>query len=215
MQTLPLPDAIICHPLGTLKKHVCYEQAKNGDLQAALQLARTVITEDVIANLRLIEADAILGVLGMEERGLNMIPSACAMLLAKAMNLSLCLGVHKKMGAVRTRLHGLERVFARPIFAGQVAANRRLILLDDTLTQGGTIAALAEHVQHHGAHIAAVVAITGKARSAQLALSEDTLGRLREQLGAWEQDFIRLTGRPLQKFTESEANYLLKYLSSK
>lgn len=96
MQMPPLPDAIICHPVGTLKKHSCYEQAKNGDLQAALAVARDVITEDVVANLRSIKADAILGVLGMEERGLNMISSACAMRLAKAMDLRLCLGVYKK-----------------------------------------------------------------------------------------------------------------------
>lgn len=102
MQTPPLPDVIICHPVGTLKKHACYEQAKNGNLQAALESARVVLTEDVIANLRSIKADAILGILGIEERGLNMIPSACAMLLAKAMDISLCLGVHKKAGAVRT-----------------------------------------------------------------------------------------------------------------
>lgn len=208
MQMPPLPDAIICHPVGTLKKHSCYEQAKNGDLQAALAVARDVITEDVVANLRSIKADAILGVLGMEERGLNMISSACAMRLAKAMDLRLCLGVYKKAGAIRTQLHGLERVFARPIFAGKVVGNRRLVLLDDTLTQGGTIAALAEHVQGQGAQVAAIVAITGKQYSAQLALSVTTLKLLREQLGHWEQDFIRMTGRSFQHMTESEGRYL-------
>ena len=53
--------------------------------------------------------------------------------------------------AKRTALDGLGRIFQQPEFDGAVQPGKAYFLVDDTLTQGGTMAALASHIQQNGA----------------------------------------------------------------
>lgn len=206
-----LPRAILGDTLGALQKHPDYFAAKTGDFDAAMRLAADVVTLDLANKLEGMEADAVLGVITDEESGVNAIPTAAAVHLAKRLDLAVAQGIHKKAGIKRTQMDGLDRVFRHPSFAGEVKKGARYILLDDTLTQGGTFAALAEHIESNGGSVAAVVALTGKNYSSDLNLSDDTLTKLRAQLSHAEPQFQQATGRSFDQLTESEARYLANF----
>lgn len=206
-----LPRAILGDTLGGLQKHPDYFAAKTGDFDAAMRLAADVVTLDLAQKLDGVEADAVLGVITDEDIGVNAIPSAAAAHLAKRLDLAVAQGIHKKAGIKRTQMDGLDRVFKNPEFTGDVKKGARYILLDDTLTQGGTFAALANHIESNGGSVAAVVALTGKNYSSELNLSDDTLSKLRAQLGDAEPKFQQATGRGFDQLTESEARYLANF----
>jgi adenine/guanine phosphoribosyltransferase-like PRPP-binding protein len=210
---LPSP-AILVGAIGSLSKHIDYAAAKHGDFDAAMRLAADTVTDELIDLLRPLQADAVLGVLGQEAFGPNAIPTAAAAHIAKHLNIALAHGVVKLSGAIRTDLDGLERVLSRPTFIGKVTQGARYILLDDTLTQGGTVAALAEHLDKQGADVAAVVALAGKQYSCLLVPTQVTLERLRSQLGDMEDAFLQATSRQFDDLTESEARYLANFKPS-
>lgn len=108
-------------------------------------------------------------------------------------------------------MDGLDRIFNRPQFNGQVEAGRNYILVDDTITQGGTFAAMTQNVQDGGGEVAALVALSGKNYSATLRANEDLIGTLRTKIGDVEPAFQRATGYGFDQITASEARYLASY----
>jgi hypothetical protein len=107
-------------------------------------------------------------------------------------------------------MDGLDRIFAPVDFAGAVEAWPYL-LVDDTLTQGGTFAALASHIREGGGTVAGVIALTGKQYSAKIQPSAETLASLRQKHGDLENEFRAATGYGFDSLTESEARYLARY----
>ena len=85
------------------------------------------------------------------------------------------------------------------------------LILDDTLTQGGTFAALAGHIEAGGGRVIGAVALTGKEYSAKLRPSDETLSALREKHGNLENDFRAATGHGFDALTQSEARYLTNF----
>lgn len=206
-----LPRAILADTIGTLQQHPDYKSAKHGDFEAAMRLAKARVTSDLVEQLRTAQADAVLGVLGEEAFGPNAIPTVAAAQLAKCLGIGLAYGIVKSTGPTRTSLSGLDRIFSRPRFVGKVIPGARYILLDDTLTQGGTCAALASFIEAQGGKLSAIVALTGKSYSSQLSLDEATLRRVRTKFGDLEDAFQQLTGHQFDALTESEARYLANF----
>lgn len=67
-------------------------------------------------------------------------------MLAQRLGLEAATGIVQANRAHRTGMDGLDRIFAPVDFAGTVEAVPYL-LVDDTLTQGGTFTALASHIR--------------------------------------------------------------------
>lgn len=108
-------------------------------------------------------------------------------------------------------MNGLDRIFNAPEFDGEVEPGRDYLILDDTLTQGGTFAALASHIEAGGGRMVGAVALTGKQYSAKLRPSDEILAKLREKHGDLENDFRIATGYGFDSLTESEARYLANF----
>jgi hypothetical protein len=143
-----IPDALILHTLGQLNEHPCYLPAKAGDFAAAL-----AVVQDLMATIELdifkpyVEQQAmLLPVLAQEAQGRNKILLALALYLEHKLGLNVELGIGQLTKVSRTNLNGLDRVFVVPEFAGK-AIGQAYVLIDDTLTQGETFAALASHLQ--------------------------------------------------------------------
>ncbi|EIM5533442.1 hypothetical protein LNM54_005388, partial [Salmonella enterica subsp. enterica] len=116
----------------------------------------------------------------------------------------------KRVG--RTGQDGFGRLANQPEFSGNVRSDVPYFILDDTLTQGGTLAGLKGYIESHGGRVIGASALTGKQYSAKMALSPQTLSQLREHFGGtglenwWKQQH----GYGFDGLTESEANYLLR-----
>lgn len=207
------PDAIIGSTLGSASKHPDYAAAKAGDVAAATRLAVDLVTPEMVAKV----ADAlggarprVLPVAAEESSGRNKIPRAVAEVLAARLGLETTTGIVQANRARRTGLDGLDRIFAPVDFAGAVEPGDYL-LVDDTLTQGGTFAALASHIREGGGNVVGVVALTGKQYSAKIQPSPETLTSLRQKHGDLEDQFRAATGYGFDALTESEARYLARF----
>jgi GGDEF domain-containing protein/adenine/guanine phosphoribosyltransferase-like PRPP-binding protein len=209
-----IPDAVIGGVLGDLSTHSDYAAAKAGDIDASIRIADEVITPELIHQIKQQIGKArpiVQPVFAIESSGQNKIPIAAAASIAKALGLPVGTDIVQSSSPKRTQLTGLDRIFRRPEFAGDVADGESYLLVDDTLTQGGTFAAMVDHIESRGGMVIGTVALTGKQYSAKIALSEQTLGNLREKFGDIEQQFQRATGHGFDVLTESEARYLINF----
>lgn len=209
-----LPPTVIGQNLGSASKHPDHRAAKSGDTAAAVRLAADLVTDDALKKVREAigpEDAVIVPVLADEATGHNKIPLAVAVELSGRLGLSMAEDMYQSVRAKRTALTGLERIFKQPEFAGAVEKGRAYFLVDDTLTQGGTLASLASHITQNGGRVIGSFALTGKQYSATLRLSPETLTALRERYGDVESDFRAATGRGFDALTESEGRYLVKH----
>ncbi|PID44095.1 MAG: hypothetical protein CSB47_11690 [Proteobacteria bacterium] len=211
-----IPDVVIPYSLGELTSHPDYQAAKAGDTAAALSLAQELVTDDVANRIiDMVEGDSVLlPVLAEEAQGRNKIPLAIAKILQKKTGLLTELEVYQVDEVRRSGLSGLERIFATPEFDGENVKGKSFLLIDDTLTQGGTFASLASHITQNGGQVVGALALTGKQYSARLNLSSETLSKLRSKYGDLENDFIQATGYGFEALTNSEARYLANYSPS-
>lgn len=208
-----IPDAMIGSTLGGASSHPDYAAAKGGDIEAAVRLAQQLVSPELVAKVRAAIGDAkprVVPVAGEEAAGRNKIPRAAAEVLAMRLGLETASGIVQANRAHRTGLDGLDRIFAPVDFSGTVVPGSYL-LVDDTLTQGGTFAALASHIRDGGGTVAGVIALTGKQYSATIQPSADTLAALRQKHGDLENEFRAATGYGFDALTQSEARYLARY----
>ncbi|MDH1477557.1 PLxRFG domain-containing protein [Comamonas thiooxydans] len=208
-----MPDAIIGSTLGSASSHPDYAAAKGGDIEAAVRLAKDLVTPELLAKVKAVIGDSkplVVPVAAEEAAGRNKIPRASAEVLALRLGLDTAFDIVQANRARRTGMDGLDRLFAPVDFEGAVEPGSYL-LLDDTLTQGGTFAALASHIREGGGTVAGVIALTGKQYSAKIQPSVETLASLRQKHGDLENEFRAATGYGFDSLTESEARYLARY----
>lgn len=68
----------------------------------------------------------------------------------------------------RTAMDGLGRLLSPAEFDGDVTKDADYLLVDDTLTKGGTLAAPASHIQAGGGRALGAFALTGKRYNATM-----------------------------------------------
>ena len=209
-----LPEAIIGNELGSASSHPDYIAAKSGDVRAAVNVAHDLVTDNMVSRVKQAvgnEDALIVPIVSIEESGKNKIPSAAARVLAEKLGLDVGRGIVQSSSPKRTGLNGLERIFSQPEFEGKIEPGRAYVLVDDTLTQGATFAALASHIEQAGGRVVASVALTGKQYSATLKASDPVLAKLRNKHGDLEPQFRAATGFGFDGLTQSEARYLANY----
>jgi len=205
------PDAIVANPLGEASSSPDHDKAKAGDPVSGMRLALKLVTPDLVSQLRSVENPVVLGVVSVEATGRNKLPDAAAALIAKALGGQKGDGVVQSTSPRRTQMDGLDRGFNRPSFSGEIEDGRNYILVDDTITQGGTLVSFAQYVEGQGGKVAALVSLTGKQYSRIIKPSEKTLAKLREIHGDLENEFHQATGYGFDGLTESEARYLANF----
>jgi orotate phosphoribosyltransferase-like protein len=210
-----LPDVVIGHKLGTLSNHPDYAAAKAGDTKAALRIAVEMVDDAMVDTVKRSAngADVIVPVVSIEATGRNKIPLAVAEILADRLGSTVELRIVQADSPKRTGMDGLSRLLNPPVFDGPVQRGVAYVLVDDTVTQGGTFASLASHIRDNGGEVSAVVALTGKQYSAKLALNPELLSQVREHFQSVEPQFQAATGYGFDALTESEARYLAKHNS--
>lgn len=209
------PDTVLHGRLGDATAHKDYEAAKGGDDAAARRLVADVMTRQSVDELRQLLNDrkAILAAVHAEEAvSRNAIPQAMADVLGKVLDLEVATGIVQSEKVGRTAQDGFGRLTNQPSFEGPVRTDLPYILLDDTLTQGGTLANLKGYIEDHGGKVIGASALTGKRYSARIALAAETLEKLRDHFEGTDLEnwWNEQHGYGFDRLTESEANYLLR-----
>jgi len=211
---ISLPDVLIAESLRDVKKHSDYAAAKAGDIEAAYRLAKDVISPDYVDSVKELigdETPIIVPVHAQEASGKNKIPVLAAVHLGEMIGLEVEQGIVQAQKVERSGQSGLDRVFAEVPFEGEVKPGQNYLLIDDTLTQGGTLADLADHIESRGGKVLGALALTGKEYSAKMQLSNELLSQLRAIHGNVESAFQRARGYDFSRLTESEARTLIKW----
>lgn len=138
---------------------------------------------------------------------------AFAQALHETLNLKLETGIVQADRSYRTQSDGVGRLLKRVGFDGRVVKGRNYLIVDDVVTQGGTLADLKGYIEQNGGNVIGASVLSGKAHSAKMEVRKATLGQLRKQAGKkleiwWQEQF----NYDFSKLTESEARYLAKQI---
>lgn len=207
------PDSVVDTNLGAQSKDPSYDAAKAGDMKAALELVSRVMSSDAEDKVRRMIGDSkpiVVSVHAEEAAGRNKIPLATAIELGDRLGLEVDTKIVQATRAKRTGADGMARIGVQPEFTGDVVRGADYLIVDDTLTQGGTIAQLKTHIEEGGGRVVGVFALSGKQYSAKISLDEQTLSQLRERYGSIEPWWRSELGYGFDGLTQSEARFILK-----
>lgn len=207
------PDSVVDTNLGAQSKDPSYEAAKAGDMKAALELVSRVMSSDAEDKVRSMIGDSkpiVVSVHAEEAAGRNKIPLATAIELGDRLGLEVDTKIVQATRAKRTGADGMARIGVQPEFTGDVVRGADYLIVDDTLTQGGTIAQLKTYIEEGGGHVVGAFALSGKQYSAKISLDAQTLSQLREQYGSIEPWWRSELGYGFDGLTQSEARFILK-----
>ena len=190
-----------------LKRCPGYEDAKNGNLTAAQLVVNQCVKCKRLQVLREQYPDAVL----LPVCGQNKLPLA----LAEAIGLPVWNCVFVIQSVSRKSLCAIERLMHKPGFAGDIRQDAEYILVDDVITQGGTIAALREFVLVQGGRVAAVVALAFAIGSHAVAPLKKHKVRLFLKFGFTLVIILRehSIAEEVHALTNSQMKYLLRFAS--
>jgi hypothetical protein len=103
----------------------------------------------------------------------------------------------------------------KPVFFGYIEKNTEYILVDDIVTQGGTILALRNFVMVQGGNVVAVVALAYAVGSHYIAPLKKNIVRLFFKFGSRLIHFLKKYGIAVsfQGLTNSQVKYLNRFKS--
>jgi hypoxanthine-guanine phosphoribosyltransferase len=189
-------------------------KAKRGDVRAAVTLIDKVIKTDKIRELGKQYPDAILVPVHAEEvAGRNVLPLAFASRIARITGQEIDNDIVQSNRAHRTDKSKLERLIQKVAFDGEVKSGYNYIIIDDVVTQGGTIKGLRNHILENGGNVVAVVAIApGYAAPLQLSLTPETKNKLEVKFDGQINNLLNEYGiaKDVGELTEAEGRSLLR-----
>jgi len=195
------------------KNHAHYSAAKNGNVESSMALVEELFERRGVRrkiSMVIKRRDPIIvPVHALESYSVNVIPMALAETVAEDFGLRVNLDVQQSNRVSHTGSSGYHRLATPPLFGGDVVAGQDYLIVDDFVGQGGTLANIRGHIETHGGNVIGMIALTGKKRSATIAIATDTLQDLRAKHAALEDWWIEVFGYGFGLLTESEARYLL------
>ena len=190
-----------------LRRCLGFIDAKNGDLNAAQFVVSRCVKLERLQELREKYPEAVL----LPVLGRNQLPLA----LSQTIGLPIWLNVRLIHTVSRKALCAMQRLMHRPMFTGYIRPDMNYILVDDVVTQGGTIAALREFVLVQGGRVVAIVALAYAIGSQVIAPLRKHIVRLMVKFGMPLLLLLRIHGiiATFRELTNSQAKYLLRFAS--
>ncbi len=198
--------------LGSLQDEPEYGAAKAGNKESALNLVDRLFDDATAEQIRERIGNSkpmILPVIAVEAEGNNMIPLAFAQLLADRLDLDVEIGIFQREKIKRTGTGSDYRLAFNPTFAGNVKEGQSYLIVDDTLTMGGTIASLRGYIENRGGHVVGASVMTAHEGALDLAVNSKSLTAITEKHGpAMNQYWQETFGYGIDQLTQGEAGHL-------
>ena len=203
-----------------------YEAAKqHGDIEAARRLVAKRINpehlERMVADLRergISPDEVIVAPVLEKEQGKNVIPRVLAEHTAKALNMRFDDRIVDVSHATHTGKETINRLLDRKSFEGPVEKNGKYLLVDDVLTQGGTLHELRHYLANNNAEAVGAVTLAFSRYSSTmehrntLSIQADTISELEQRYGRNElEEFLEdynISGK-IEALSEGEGRFLL------
>lgn len=208
------PPVIRNGDLKELEKEPEYQEAKKGDRAAALALADRLVKPETVEAIRNLVGDRpakIVPVLAKEEAGNNKIPLATAEVLGDRLGLEVEYNIVQAEKVGRTGKGADHRLAMNPTFDGKVEKDKPYIVVDDTLSMGGTIASLRGYIENRGGQVLGASVMTAHPGAVDLKPKPKMLGDIERKHGQamndyWKEEF----GYGIDQLTQGEAGHLRK-----
>lgn len=205
-------------------RHPDYPMAKAGSSTAAERLVADLLDDAAVRRIAAVlgaRKPTIVPVHAEERSGRNKIPLAYALLLADRLGLDVETRIVQSSVAFHGSGDAYYRLAVQPQFDGPVSRGREYVIVDDTMTLGGTPANLRGHIETNGGVVILASTLTrpvtpgtrGAALDLEIHLASTTFARLNARhprLSTW---WKREYGHDLDALTEGEAGHLLKAAS--
>ena len=206
------PDVIRNGDLGSLKAEPDYPAAKAGDPIAAISLVKRVVTDEFVESVRTLiceEKPVLVPVMAEEAAGRNKIPLALAALLGNKLGLDVSTDIIQTSRSHRTGKGADYRLTHSPSFGGPVTAEKPYFILDDTLSMGGTVAALRGYICQQGGKVLGAAVCTAHPGAVKLPATDKMLASIERKHGPemnrfWKEEF----GYDISRLTQGEAGHL-------
>ncbi len=211
------PKAFNHTSITAMKKHHGYTDAKAGDIDKAIEIARQFVKKQKAQDMGGQFPDAMLvAPHAQEASGINQIPQQVANRLSELTGLSIDDKIVQSSKAHRTGKNAAEKMVARPEFDGDIVKGQEYILVDDVMSQGGTMSELRHYIENKGGKVSAVAPLTYARGSSMLGIQNKTVQELNGRFSKNEfknllQEF-NISGTT-EALTEREGRYLLKFKS--
>ena len=201
-----------------------HTRAKAGSEGAALDLVRNILGEARIGDrpnpkwgkLRALAAAhpraLVVPVRAQEATGRNKIPSAYATMIEMITGLRVTPNIVQTVRANHTGANAVDRMMRRAAFAGTVRRGAEYILVDDHVTQGGTLNELRKYIQSHGGKVVAISTLTASQFSDTIAITRDAMEALYAKFGSNLDEELKQAGiaNGVAELTQSQARELRK-----
>jgi len=202
------------HP-GKVSNHPGHEAAKAGDVDAAIRLVNDLVKPERMNEIgRLYPGAKLVAVHAEEATGKNAIPQVYAEALGKHTGLKVVTGIIQTNLTGHTKKNAMERMLSRATFDGPVIHGQDYIIVDDLLTQGGTVSELRHYLENKGGRVVAVTSLGFSTGSNVVAVKPENVIRLVNKFGRNQLENVLkendIAGS-IEALTNSEALYLLSY----
>jgi tol-pal system-associated acyl-CoA thioesterase len=186
---------------------------KSADPDAAFAVVTALIDPARLDDLRAIIGDRkpTLVAVHADEDGTNALPAAYAAILGIRLGLPVDEEIVQINRTYRTGSDSLHRLLTRAEFEGPVRPGQTYVIVDDVVTQGGTLADLRSYIDGRGGTVLAATTLVGSGGSHLLALRLATLDALRAGYGAVEPAYQGAFGHGYEGLTESEARAVQRF----
>ena len=209
------PDVVSHISYGELqsRKSELYKKAKNGDIEAAKWLVRKTINVDKIKQLGKKYPDAVVvAVQGKATGSENVLSRVYASAVAQIAGFRLNNTIVQANRASRTGKRAAYRFTHRINFTGDVIAGQHYIIVDDNVTQGGTLSDLRRYIESKGGNVVAASTLTYGQNGTKLTISQDTIKAIKGRSDYEEiKQYIKSNGisDSIESLTEREGRYVL------
>ena len=196
-----------------LKRCFGYDEAKNGNIDAAHDVVKKCVKVKRLDEFRQEYGDSfVLPVMSRVVKSKNALPQA----LAKELGLKLWDKVQRTDTVKRKQLLAIQRLQHKPVFEGHIMKDKKYVIVDDVIAQGGTIASLRRYVLSHGGKVAAVMALAYSIGSHNIAPTQDKYIRMFLKFGTSISEFQKIgLIDSYELLTNSQARYLLRFSSAR
>ncbi|HCE5184934.1 phosphoribosyltransferase [Vibrio parahaemolyticus] len=208
------PPVVRNGDLGDLDKQPEYLDAKKGSATAALAIAQRLITPEMLNNVKNLIGDnqaKIVPVLATENAGNNKIPLAMAAVLANRLGLEVEYDIVQSEKVGRTGKGAFHRLAMSPKFEGNVERDQSYLIVDDTLSMGGTLASLRGYIENRAGKVLGAAVMTAHPAALDITLKPKLSNAMQQKHGPELDDYWRKEfGYSVNEITQGEAGHLRK-----
>lgn len=211
------PEVVIQQPWDSParpKAHTDYAAAKAGDTDAAFRFVQDMLRADKLDDVRAMIGNSepvIVAVHAEEATGRNKIPLVYAAVLGDALGLPVDEEIVQANRPQRRGRSNLYRLLHPVEFDGAVLPGQACLLVDDHVSQGGTLADLRSYIAGRGGKVVGATTLTGIPGGQILAPLAHTLDAVRRKLPGIDAYWKETFGHDIAGLTEQETRYLLRF----